>query len=84
MTFKAPRRRHDAGRAITPVSYRPRSVHAPADDPSIPASDKLMGRWTVAEDGRLVLTWAVVPERPDEQPARPARRPRPRRRGSLI
>ena len=62
MTFKALRRPHELGRTTTTVTThvgrRLASFH-PA-----PSAARLVGRWTVTNEGRLEFTWELEPERP--------------------
>ena len=62
MNHKAPRRPHGRGRA-TQLNVTARSRREPARARVLPGAPRLIGRWTVAADGRLVLEWAREPER---------------------
>ena len=63
MNYKAPRRPHERGRA-TQLKLTARSRREPARARALPGPARLIGRWTVAADGRLVLEWAREPEQP--------------------
>lgn len=65
MNLKALRRPHDVGRTTSSrvtngVRARRRATRAHL----APGAARLVGRWTVAADGRLERTWALEPERP--------------------
>lgn len=62
MTFKALRRPHDHGRITTTNAGRVRR-HAASFRPA-PSRTRLVGRWTLGDDGRLQFTWELASEPP--------------------
>jgi hypothetical protein len=57
MNFKALRRRHYAGRTTTQLTHAGRSRRQLPSVRPVTGADQLVGRWTLAADGRLVLAW---------------------------
>lgn len=65
MNLKALRRPHDAGRTKSSgVTTWVRAQRRSARAHLAPGAARLVGRWTVAADGRLEQMWAFEPERP--------------------
>lgn len=63
MYIKALRRGPHAGLAVTQLATARRSGHRLVDGRAATSGDRLVGRWTVNADGRLVVTWAREPAR---------------------
>jgi hypothetical protein len=62
MNIKALRRRHDAARISTQLTHAGRSRRQLPSVRPVTGADQLVGRWTLAADGRVILAWGV--ERP--------------------
>ncbi len=58
MTFKAPRRPHQLGRAATQLTH-PRRSRRQLPGPGPGAAGRVTARWTQAADGSLSLEWTL-------------------------
>jgi hypothetical protein len=59
MKVKALRRPNDAGRTTSQLTHARRARRPLRSARPVTGADRLAGRWPVATDGRLVLTWSL-------------------------
>ena len=64
MKIKALRRPHESGRTTTQFIPATSSRRGSAGRRAAPGAARLIARWTVGEDGRVELAWALEAERP--------------------